>query len=64
MFSGENIRSLEDARTVLKRYSEYYDTKTIKQYVAGNREQRQWIILAASEQKLMPTTEGVARLSR
>jgi Tol biopolymer transport system component len=58
VFSGENFRSLEHARTVLKRYSEYYDTKTIKQYVAGNREQRQWIIQAAREQRLMPTTEG------
>ena len=44
VFSGENFRSLEHARAVLKRYSDYYDTKTIKQYVAGNREQRQWII--------------------
>lgn len=58
VFSGENFRSLDHARAVLKRYSEYYDTKTIKQYVAGNREQRQWIIQAAREQKLMPTTEG------
>jgi hypothetical protein len=58
VFSGENLRSLEHARTVLKRYSEYYDTKTIKEYVVGNREQRQWFIQAAREQKLMPTTEG------
>jgi hypothetical protein len=58
VFSGENIRNLEHARDVLKRYSDYYDTKTLKQYVAGNREQRQWIIQAAHENKLMPTTEG------
>jgi Tol biopolymer transport system component len=58
VFSGENIRDLDHARDVLSRYSEYYDTKTIKQYVAGNREQRQWIIQAAMEQELMPTTEG------
>ena len=58
VFSGENIRDLEHARKVLKRYSDYYDTKTIKEYVAGNREQRQWIIQAAHELKLMPTTEG------
>ena len=58
VFSGENIRDLDHARRVLKRYSEYYDTKTIKQYVAGNREQRQWIIQAAHELRLMPTTEG------
>ena len=54
----EQIRSLDHARDVLRRYSDYYDTKTIKMYVAGNREQRQWIIMAARELGLMPTTEG------
>ncbi|HUQ81091.1 MAG TPA: amidohydrolase, partial [Gemmatimonadaceae bacterium] len=39
--NGDNIRNLEDARTVLKRYADYYDTKTIKQYGTGNREVRQ-----------------------
>jgi imidazolonepropionase-like amidohydrolase/Tol biopolymer transport system component len=58
VFSSENIRDLEHARRILKRYAQYYDTKTIKQYVAGNREQRQWVIQAANELKLMPTTEG------
>ncbi|MGH7577854.1 MAG: amidohydrolase family protein, partial [Longimicrobiales bacterium] len=58
VFSSENIEDLDHARNVLKRYSDYYDTKTIKQYVAGNREQRQWIIEAARELELMPTTEG------
>jgi hypothetical protein len=55
---GNNLTSVEQARTVLKRYSEYYDTKTIKQYQVGNREQRQWVIMAANELGLMPTTEG------
>jgi hypothetical protein len=27
-------------------------------YMAGNRQQRQWIIMAAKEQNIMPTTEG------
>lgn len=58
VFSSENIRDLNHARQVLKRYANYYDTKTIKQYVAGNREQRQWVIQAAHELRLMPTTEG------
>jgi Tol biopolymer transport system component len=58
VFAAENIRSLENARTVLKRYADYYDTKTIKQYQTGNREVRQWIIQAANELRLMPTTEG------
>jgi hypothetical protein len=52
------VRSLEHARDVLERYARYYDTKTIKMYGAGNREQRQWIIQAARELELMPTTEG------
>ena len=53
-----NIKSLEQARKILKQYSEYYNTKTIKMYRTGNRKHRQWIIQAAKEQKLMPTTEG------
>jgi hypothetical protein len=58
VFAGERIRSLEQARNVLKRYSEYYDTKTIKMYGAGNRQVRQWIMMAARELRLMPTTEA------
>ncbi|CAN5791071.1 amidohydrolase family protein [soil metagenome] len=58
VFDSEQVRSLEHARHVLRRYSDYYDTNTIKMYVAGNREQRQWIIQAARELGLMPTTEG------
>ena len=53
-----NIKSLKQARKILKQYSEYYDTKTIKMYLTGNRKHRQWIIQAAKEQELMPTTEG------
>lgn len=52
------IKSLEHARSVLKQYSDYYNTKTIKMYLTGNRQHRQWIIQAAKEQGLMPTTEG------
>ncbi|MEQ9404849.1 MAG: amidohydrolase family protein [Cyclobacteriaceae bacterium] len=52
------IKSLEHAQDVLKQYSEYFNTKTIKMYITGNRQHRQWIIQAAKEQKLMPTTEG------
>ncbi len=58
VFSGENIRDLDQARNILKRYSQYYDTKTLKMYMTGNRQQRQWVIMAAKELGLMPTTEG------
>lgn len=53
-----NIKSLDHARKVLKQYADYYNTKTIKMYMTGNRQHRQWIIQAAKEQGLMPTTEG------
>lgn len=53
-----NLKSLDHTREILKQYSEYYNTKTIKMYITGNRQHRQWIIMAAREQKLMPTTEG------
>ncbi len=58
VFSAEQIEDLDHAQRVLQRYSEYYATQTIKMYMSGNRQQRQWIVMAAKEQKLMPTTEG------
>ena len=58
VFSAEQIDDLDHAQRVLQRYSDYYDTQTIKMYMSGNRRQRQWIVMAAREQKLMPTTEG------
>jgi hypothetical protein len=58
VFIQDNIRDADHAKTVLRRYSDYYDTKTLKMYMSGNRQQRQWIIQAAKELKLMPTTEG------
>src|SRR5437879_2641309 len=57
-FLEENWTSLDDVRNTLKRYSEFYHTNTIKQYMAGNRKQRQWVIMAAKELGLMPTIEG------
>ncbi len=62
VFWQEQIKSLDHARDVLRRYSDYYDTKTLKMYVAGNRQMRQWIIMAANEHKIMPTTEGSLNL--
>jgi Tol biopolymer transport system component len=58
VFAGEAVRDLEHARTIMKRYATYYDTKTLKMYMSGNRQQRQWIIQAARELGIMPTTEG------
>ena len=52
------IRDLDHARDLLRRHAEYFDTKTFKMYLTGNREQRQWLIQAARELELMPATEG------
>lgn len=53
-----NLKDFDQAKDILKQYSEYYDTKTIKMYLTGNRQHRQWIVQACKEQGLMPTTEG------
>jgi Tol biopolymer transport system component len=53
-----NLKDLEQTKNVLKQYSKYYNTQYIKMYLVGNRQQRQWVIMAAKEQKIMPTTEG------
>lgn len=57
-FWSYNLKDLDQTRNILKQYSKYYNTKTIKMYLVGNRQHRQWIIMAAKEQGLMPTTEG------
>ena len=53
-----NMKSLDQTKSVLKQYSKYYNTQYIKMYLVGNRQHRQWVIMAAKEQQLMPTTEG------
>lgn len=58
VFQATNIRTIEEARDVLKKYSEFYNTETIKQYMAGDRRTRQLIEAAAREQHLTPTLEG------
>jgi imidazolonepropionase-like amidohydrolase/Tol biopolymer transport system component len=57
-FWAYNLKDADQAKDILKQYSEYYNTKTIKMYLTGNRQHRQWIIQACKEQGLMPTTEG------
>ncbi|MBK6489692.1 MAG: amidohydrolase family protein [Gemmatimonadetes bacterium] len=60
IFGADNIKSLDEARDVVRRYADHFDTKTIKQYLAGDRKVRQWVITAAREQGLTTTTEGGA----
>ena len=58
VFANSNFQSFEEARSTVSRYRKYYRTNTLKSYVVGNRQQRQWMIEACKELKMMPTTEG------
>lgn len=58
VFSDLNFKSLDEARDTIKRYKKYYRTNTIKSYMVGNRQQRQWVVQACKENGIMPTTEG------
>jgi imidazolonepropionase-like amidohydrolase len=60
IFGADNIKSLEEARDVVRRYADHFNTTTIKQYMAGDRKVRQWVITAARELGLTTTTEGGA----
>lgn len=57
-FWAYNIKDSAQAESILQQYSKYFHTNYIKMYLTGNRQQRQWIIMAAKNQRLMPTTEG------
>jgi len=58
VFAGSGIDSREAAFNFIKRYRDAYHTNTIKQYVAGDRNVRQWIIEACKEYGITATIEG------
>jgi Tol biopolymer transport system component/imidazolonepropionase-like amidohydrolase len=58
VFASSGIDDREAAFRFIKRYKEAYRTNTIKQYVAGDRIVRQWIIEASHEHGITPTIEG------
>ncbi|MGH3804513.1 MAG: amidohydrolase family protein, partial [Pseudonocardiaceae bacterium] len=60
VFSDNRFTSKQQALAVLTRYKDYYRTGNIKAYMSGNRLQRQYVVQAAKELGLMPTTEGGA----
>ncbi|HWA95055.1 MAG TPA: amidohydrolase family protein [Terracidiphilus sp.] len=58
VFKETDFHSLQDAIDTLTRYKTYYGTKLIKSYEVGNRQQRQWMVMASEKLHMMPTTEG------
>ncbi|HEY7818135.1 MAG TPA: amidohydrolase family protein, partial [Vicinamibacteria bacterium] len=58
VFAASGIEDETTASNLLRRYREDYDSRTIKQYVVGDRIVRQWVAMAARKHELTPTTEG------
>jgi len=60
VFRTSPMSSREDAIATLRRYSDYYKTPNIKQYMVGDRAERRHLIEGAQALGLMPTTEGAS----
>jgi imidazolonepropionase-like amidohydrolase len=58
IFGSSGIDDRDSAFRFMKRYKDAYRTNTIKQYVAGDRLVRQWLIEAAKEYGITATIEG------
>ncbi|MCA1584867.1 MAG: amidohydrolase family protein, partial [Acidobacteria bacterium] len=58
VFASSGINDRDTAFRFIKRYKEAYRTNTIKQYVAGDRLVRQWLIEACKEYGITATIEG------
>jgi predicted amidohydrolase len=58
IFARNDFRNAEEVDAFLERYREHYRTPNIKSYMVGNRNQRQWVVMASKKHGLMPTTEG------
>ncbi len=62
VFATSGVSDQEAADLLLERYAEAYDSRTIKQYVVGDRIVRQWVAIASRKHGLTPTTEGALDL--
>jgi Tol biopolymer transport system component/imidazolonepropionase-like amidohydrolase len=58
VFAASGIDDRDAAFRFIRRYKEAYRTNTIKQYVAGDRIVRQWLIEACKEYGITATIEG------
>ena len=59
-YTGTSLQSLDEVRQAMRTYRDEYDTRYLKSYLIGNRQQRQWVVQAARELGLLVTTEGGA----
>jgi len=58
IFMSSDFKSKEEVIDWMKRYKDHYKTRNLKSYMVGNREQRHFVVEAAKELEMMPTTEG------
>lgn len=58
VFSWSNIKSTRQAKCVIRRYRDHYRTPSIKSYMIGNRQQRQYVVEAAHELGVRAITEN------
>jgi len=58
VFPDADFQSLDDVKSVVSRYKKYYRTNSLKSYMVGNRQQREWMVESCKELGVMPTTEG------
>ena len=58
VFSSSGLDDKDATRNYIKRYKEAYHTTTLKSYVPGDRNVRQWVAMACKEFGITSTTEG------
>jgi Tol biopolymer transport system component/imidazolonepropionase-like amidohydrolase len=58
VFSSIGLEDKASVDNYIKRYRDAYQTDTLKQYVVGDRNVRQWVAMACADNKITPTTEG------
>jgi hypothetical protein len=58
VLTDTDFQSLDDVKDVVARFKKHYRTHSLKSYMIGNRQQRQWMVQACKELGMMPTTEG------
>lgn len=64
VFNGSGTDDKDTILANLRRYKDAYDTKTIKEYVSGDRMVIEWVAMACKELGLTPTTEGALETKR
>ena len=58
VFSNLGLDDKDSVNNYIKRYRDAYKTDTLKQYVVGDRNIRQMVAMACTDNKITPTTEG------